>query len=223
MANVNSWSYSSLSLFKQCPRKYYHLKVVKDIKEPVSQPMLYGNRVHKAAEEYVKNNVEIPEPFKYIKKSVDTILENFKGEVFCEERLGVTKSLEPCSFYAKDVWYRGIVDLLIIQEDKAVIIDYKTGKHPDRADTDQLELMSLAVFKHYPFINKIKAGLLFVVKKALIKAKYSSDEQDDLWVKWRDEVDVLNTCYVNDVWNARENFTCRGWCPVTSCEHNERI
>ena len=223
MANANSWSYSSLSLFKQCPRKYYHLRVAKDIKEPRSRALIYGNRVHKAAEEYVKNNVEIPKPFEYIKKSVDAILESFKGEVLCEEKLGVTKDLEPCSFYAKDVWYRGIVDLLIIQKDKAVIIDYKTGKHPDRADTDQLELMSLAVFKHYPFVTEIKAGLLFLVKKALIKAKYSSDEQDDLWVKWRDEIDILNTCYVNDVWNARENFTCRGWCPVISCEYNERI
>ena len=27
------WSYSSLKLFEQCPRKYYHLRVAKDFKE----------------------------------------------------------------------------------------------------------------------------------------------------------------------------------------------
>jgi hypothetical protein len=222
MANVNSWSYSSISLFKQCPKKYYHLKVKKDIEEPVSQPMLYGRRVHTAAEEYVKNNIEIPKPFSYIKKSVDAVLDNFEGERHCELRLGLTEDLEPCKFMAKNVWYRGIVDLLIINEEKGsgLIVDYKTGKRPDKADTGQLELMALAVFKHYPHIKNIKAGLMFLVKDTLVKAKYSSDQQDDLWVKWKDSVDSLNSCYTNGVWNARENFTCRKWCPVTDCIHN---
>jgi hypothetical protein len=225
MANVNSWSYSSISLFKQCPKKYYHLKVVKDIEEPRSPAMLYGNRVHKAAEEYVADNVEIPKPFRYIKKSIDAVLDNFEGERHCELRLGLTEDLEPCSFYAKNVWYRGIVDLLILNEEKGsgLIVDYKTGKRPDKADTDQLELMSLAVFKHYPHIKNIKAGLMFLVKDTLIKAKYSSDQQDDLWVKWKEDIDNLNTCHVNGVWNAMQNFTCSKWCPVTDCVHNGKF
>ena len=28
-----TWSYSALSTFQQCPRKYYRIKVAKDIKE----------------------------------------------------------------------------------------------------------------------------------------------------------------------------------------------
>ena len=90
-----AWSYSSISLFKQCPKKYYHLRVLKDVKEPRSSAMLYGNKVHKAAEEYVADNKEIPKPFSYIKRSVDAILNNFEGELHCELRLGLTKDLEP--------------------------------------------------------------------------------------------------------------------------------
>ena len=58
-----AWSYSSLNLFQQCPKKYYHLKVAKDIKEKQTQALIYGNEVHKAAEEYVANDVELPEQF----------------------------------------------------------------------------------------------------------------------------------------------------------------
>jgi len=57
------WSYSSISLFQQCPRKYYHLRVAKDIIEPESEAMLYGTLVHKAAEDYINSNIEIPEKF----------------------------------------------------------------------------------------------------------------------------------------------------------------
>ena len=47
---MNTWSYSSLSLFKQCPRKYHRLRVVKDVKEDDAEHLIYGNAVHKAAE-----------------------------------------------------------------------------------------------------------------------------------------------------------------------------
>jgi len=65
---------------------------------------------------------------------------------------------------------------LIIQEDRAYVIDYKTGK-PKFAETDQLELLALAVFKHYPQVKKVKAGLLFVVASDFIKANFEQDER----------------------------------------------
>jgi hypothetical protein len=35
-----------------------------------------------------------------------------------------------------------------------------------------------------------------------------------------EEVDQLDMAYKEDVWNPKENFTCRQWCPVVSCPHN---
>ena len=51
---MTAWSYSSISTFKQCPKKYYHLKVAKDVKDIGSEAMLYGNQVHTAADDYIK-------------------------------------------------------------------------------------------------------------------------------------------------------------------------
>ena len=45
-----TWSYSAINLFKQCPKKYHHLKILKDIVEPQSEALLFGNRVQKAVE-----------------------------------------------------------------------------------------------------------------------------------------------------------------------------
>ena len=51
-----TWSYSSLSLYQQCPKKYYHLKVAKDIKEPLGEAIVFGNKIHKIAQEYVESD-----------------------------------------------------------------------------------------------------------------------------------------------------------------------
>ena len=71
MANI-TWSYSSLSLYQQCPKKYYHLKVAKDIKEPLGEAIVFGNTIHKIAEEYVGKGVPIPAQYKEIVHSFPT-------------------------------------------------------------------------------------------------------------------------------------------------------
>ena len=68
------WSYSSINLFKQCPKKYYHLRVAKDIKESTSEAMLYGSRVHKIAEEYVRDGTPIPLSLIHISEPTDGLL-----------------------------------------------------------------------------------------------------------------------------------------------------
>jgi hypothetical protein len=219
MANI-TWSYSSLSLYQQCPKKYYHLKVVKDIKEPLSEAIIFGNTIHKVAEEYVSKGTPIPEKYKEIEPALESI-RNMQGEKLCENKLGLTADLKPCGFFDKGVWWRGIADLIILQGDKALTIDYKTGKSSKYADLKQLEVLSLAIFKHFPQVKKVKAGLMFLFADDFVKADYHSDTQDELWGPWVSDVGQLQSSVENKVWNAKPNFTCRGWCPVVSCVHNE--
>jgi len=216
-----NWSYSSLSLFKQCPHKYYRLRVVKDITDPPTEHLSYGLEVHKAAEDYIGKGTPIPEKYAFVKPHLDK-LKSLPGDKLCEEKLGLTRNLEPCGFFDKEVWWRGVADLIILNEDKAYIIDYKTGKSSKYADTQQLEILSLALFKHFPQVKKVKAGLLFVVADDLIKANYEQDSQGVYWSKWLEDTKRLEAAILNDVWNKKPNFSCRAWCSVTDCEHNGR-
>lgn len=216
-----TWSYSSISLFQQCPRKYYRLRVVKDIVEPPTPHLDYGKEVHKAAEDYVCGGIPIPEKYGYIKPHLDVLLQ-IPGKRYCEYEMGLTKEFEPCKFRDPNVWVRGIADLLVIDEEKesARIIDYKTGKSSQYADTKQLELLALLVFKHFPFVKTIKAGLMFVVAEDLIRANYEAKAQNEVWQKWLPEIQRLEKAFDTEVWNAKPNFTCRKFCPVVDCEHN---
>jgi hypothetical protein len=37
------------------------------------------------------------------------------------------------------------------------------------------------------------------------------------------EVDIMDTCFKEDVWNAKPNFTCYKYCPVVHCPHNLHV
>ena len=221
MIKVPTWSYSSIKLFDQCPKKYYHLRVAKDVKEPETDAMLYGTMFHEAAELYIKDGTPIPPQFTFVKSTLDN-LRKLEGDKYCEFEMGLTENLEPCGFKDKDVWWRGIADLLVINGDEARCLDYKTGKSAKYADTDQLELMALAIFKHFPQIKKVKAGLLFVVSKNFIKDSYNAENQDKMWLKWFTEYNRMKFSYEKNVWNPRPSGLCRKHCSVLECAHNGR-
>lgn len=216
-----TWSYSSLSLFQQCPKKYYHLRVVKDHKEPETEALTYGKQLHEAAEFYIGKGTPLPPQFAFIKGSLDLLKALGEGGDFlCEYRMGLTRDLEPCDFFSKDVWWRGVADLVIIKDKKAYMVDYKTGKSSRYADTKQLEILSLALFKHRPEIEIIKGGLLFLVANDLVKVDYEGSQQSEPWVKWLNETKQLEAAYENDVWNPKPNFSCKQYCAVVNCIHN---
>lgn len=215
-----AWSYSALKTFQSCPKKYYHLKVLKDVKEPQSEIMIYGIDAHKAAELYIANNEELPGKYEFMRKQLDT-LKRLEGEKFCEYKFGITKDMEPCGFFDKNVWLRGQIDLLIVNEktNTARMIDYKFGKSKN-ADMSQLHLMSLAVFKIFPQVKKVKAGLLFCAEDKMMPTQYHAEDSGKMWMEWLPETARLEAAYESNVWNAVPSGLCKAWCPVVSCVHN---
>lgn len=216
-----SWSFSSIKSFEQCPRKFYHLRVVKDFKEPTTDALLYGSEFHKAAELYIKEQTPLPSYFNFAKSTLDN-LNQMPGEKLCEYEMGLTLNLEPCKFKDEQVWWRGIADLIILNEEtnEARVLDYKTGKSAKYADTGQLELMALAIFKHFPKIKKVKAGLLFVIAKQFVKSNYFVDNAPGLWQKWLQDYNRMKHAYDKNVWNPKPSGLCRKHCVVTTCSHN---
>ena len=137
------------------------------------------------------------------------------------EVMGLTKDLEPCGFFDKHVWWRGIADLLIVNREKglAYSLDYKTGKSARYADVQQLDLVAEGVMAHFPEITRIKSGLLFVVSNEFVKAYQTADSRGRYMEKVKPDLHRLQSAFENGVWNASPNNLC-GWCPVKTCEHN---
>ena len=215
-----AWSYSSIKTFEQCPKKYFHLKVAKDVKDEPGEAADYGTVVHLAAEEYIRDGKPIPDKFAYIRPIVER-LAAIPGDKHCELKLGVRKSnagYEPCGFFDKDVWWRGIADLLIINGHKAYCIDYKTGKSARYADTKQLDLLAGAVFTHFPEVVQVKSSLIYVVSGDLIPKQHVITERSQYLSVFDTQLDQLDAAMENGVWNPKSSPLC-GWCPVQTCEN----
>jgi hypothetical protein len=218
---MTAWSYSSIKTFDQCPKKYFHLKVVKDVKDEAGPEADYGTEFHEAAELFVKNGAPIPPKFKQYAGVVEA-LDKFPGDKYTELKLGIAltdKGYAPTTFFGKDVWWRGIVDLLIVNGDTASMIDYKTGKNAKYADMKQLDLMAGAIFCHFPEVNKIKSGLLYVVSNEFPKKVHLRENLDTYLSVFDKQLDRLEAAMENGVWNPKSGPLC-GWCPVVQCEHH---
>ena len=186
--------------------------------------MFYGNEFHKAAEDYVSKVVpELDPRFSYAQAMLDKLLA-MDGEKLCEYRMGITANLDPCKFFDKDVWYRGVADLIILDRENKIarVFDYKTSKSTRYADKGQLDLMALCVFRHFPEIEVVKSGLLFTVCNKLIKETYTRDDQTRLWRKWLTSYGTLEKTFENDVWNPRPTGLCKAHCVILECPHNGR-
>lgn len=215
------WSHSALKDYEGCPRRYHEVKVLKNYPFTDTQATLYGKEYHEAAELYIRDDKPLPPQFAFTQDTLDA-LKRMPGRKLCEYEMGVKADLTPCGFMDKEVWCRGIADLLIIDDDNltARVVDYKTGnnKYPDR---EQLKLMALMVFAHFPHIRRVSGALLFVLKDDMAKASYMVGEAEEYWWDYRQRVARIEQAHDTGVWNPKPTPLC-GWCVVKTCEHNRK-
>ena len=213
-----TWSFSSLKEYINCPKKYQEVRILKNYSFVDTPQTIYGKEVHEALELYVRDNKPLAKNYLRFKKMVDTLVA-IPGEKYPEYKMALTKKMETCDFEDDNRWVRGIADLVIVDGEQAYIIDYKTGsnKYPD---TKQLKLMALMCFIHFPDVNFIKAGLLFIMKNSFVEESYTRDDIHKAWKSFEQPLDRLTMSYEKDEWIPNPTPLC-GWCPVETCEHHK--
>lgn len=216
------WSYSSLKTFQQCPKKYYHLKIAKDVENEGGEAANYGKIVHKAAEDYIRDGTPMPPQFSYMVPILDA-LKKIPGKKYCEIELGIAKKdgkFVACKFDAPNYWWHGIADLLIVDGGVAWLVDYKTSKNAKYADTKQLDLLAAATFLHFPEVLEIKSALAFVVSNEFVRKEHDRVMRHKYLDAMKPELDRLEAAVENKVWNPISGPLCK-FCPVKTCVHNK--
>jgi hypothetical protein len=211
-----NWSYSSLKEYVNCPRQYNEVKVLKNFTKRVTYEMTFGTQVHKYCEDYVGEGKPLPKDYEHFKPVLDELLA-IPGERYPEHKMALDTEGKPCRYSDPDRWVRGIVDLLIVDNEDGYIVDYKTGsnKYPD---PKQLKLMALMAFAHFRQLERIKAGLLFITRNSFVDESYTRDQIEELWGHFHPDLLRLESSLKTNVWNPNPTPLC-GWCPVKSCEH----
>jgi hypothetical protein len=94
-----------------------------------------------------------------------------------------------------------------VNEDVAYVVDYKTGS--DRyPDLEQLKLMALMTFVHFPKVNKVKGALLFILKNNLVSEDYERSQIPALWDSFTPKVKRLELSYEKNEWPTNPTPLC---------------
>lgn len=209
---IPAWTYSQLDKFETCPRQFYHVRVLRDVKEPPTEATMWGEKVHKSMELRVKDGTPLPEGMTQW-EGIAAKFTALPGEKHCELQMAVDKNFQPAKW--GNAWSRGIADLLVVHGDRAGIFDYKTGK---RKLTEQLKLYVGYTFATYPKVDYVTTGFVWMRDKKIDKEQFHRDEVAAIWREFLPRVRKLESAYERDAWPCRPSGLCRGWCPVKSCE-----
>lgn len=218
MPNVIPWSYSSLNAFETCPRRFYLTRISKEVTEPQTAATVEGNRVHKALEHAVKGTAPLPPTLAKHQPMVDR-LRSAKGHKFPEVKFGITSDGRATTFFAKDVWLRGVIDLAIVTAGSAAVIDYKTGKVKE--DGDQLKLFAMAGFAQWPHVQTIHTNYLWLSAGSTTARRFEREELPAIRAEFEPRIERMERAQEMDNWPPRPSGLCRNWCPVGKrlCAH----
>jgi RecB family exonuclease len=213
-----TWSYTSLASFETCPRRYYLTKISKEVAEPPYDHRSHGNLVHKAFENHVNGTVPLAEQYADLRPLADRIKsEPTRKE--CEMKIALTANLTQTTYFAKDVWFRGVLDVALIYPKSVTVIDYKTGNR--KPADDQLELFAGVAMRVFPFAETVTTGYLWLKEHKVDKVKYVRADEPGIWQNFTARVHRIEQAIAANNFPPRKSGLCREWCPVgkSRCEH----
>jgi len=211
-------SYSSLKLFDNCPKNYYHQRIEKSVKDTGNAVTIYGERIHKSLELRLGEGAMLgreAERYEALCASIEKIAAN--GVLTVEEEMTLNQSLEPTGWWNDDAWLRSKIDVLVRNGPDAIMFDWKTGKR--RPDFDQLELFAVQVFKHYPEVQRIKTTFVWLKEMKMDHETFTRLDMPPIWQKILRKITRIEGALEHDNWPAKPSGLCN-WCPCKSfCEY----
>jgi len=220
MSQMPAWSYSALNAFETCPKRYYLTKVAKQVVEPQTEALLWGNKVHKALEYRLVSKTPLPDTMANFEPLAQSVLNRAKGaDLEAEQKMALTKDFQPTTWFGKQVWVRGITDFTIVKGDKAFIGDWKTGK--PTPESAQLKLTAAMTMHTKPWVNKVINAFVWLKTGTVTSETFTREDIPQIWQDFAPRIARMEVAYEKDKWPARPSGLCAKWCPVGKklCEH----
>lgn len=209
-----SWSYSKLKNFEVCPKRMYEVDVAKNFQDTGGEALTWGNEVHDKLAKALKENLPLPPEMKPYEYWVDRVKRG-SGKLFVEQKYAITRQFQKTTYFANDVWYRGIGDVVRIDDKFALVLDWKTGKILE--DSVQLMLMAQCLFSHYPEITHVRSSFVWLKDDCETPELLTRQEVADQWVGLLDRVNGMEQAAKQMNYPPKPGRLCRNFCPVTSC------
>lgn len=210
-------SYTSLTSFETCPKRHYHLRVAKDVVEPPTDALKWGEIVHKSLENRLKDGTELPEKLAHCEPYA-ALIEQMPGEKLVEEAIALDKNFQRVDWWDKAAWLRAKLDVGVVANTKAAIFDWKTGKR--KPDNDQLKLFAGVAFTVLPEVQEITTGFIWLPDKKIDKQVFTREQNTEIWQGFLARIARVERAHAENRWPPKPSGLCRNYCPVgrSRCE-----
>ena len=207
-----SHSYSSIKLYENCPYRYFRQRVLKDVVDEGGEASKHGERIHQYLEVRLKESAALPQEianYEPLCASVERISKG--GELLIEHELVLTENLTPTSWWESDAWLRSKLDILILKDSEAVVMDWKTGKR--NPDFFQMDIFAAQVFKHFPEVKTVKSVLVWLKTMEMDVETYKRSKSNEIWADIMKKIRRIYMSVEHDNWPMRPSGLCR-FCPA---------
>ena len=177
-ATHKTWSYSRLSVFEQCPKRYYYASIEK-IPTPQHPAATRGTDIHNEAEMFIKGEGKMTKGLRMFEEGFENLKEGYcDGDVSVEEDWAFDIKWQPAQWNELKTWCRYKIDAYIKKPDRTVVIDFKTGRYMGNEKTheQQCALYAVATFNRDPSIEVVQAELWYLDHGKISRHSYTADE-----------------------------------------------
>jgi hypothetical protein len=217
-----AFSYSKIKNFRTCPKRHYHYDISRDVKEPESDALAFGNFFHAAMEKRFLNGERMPLTilrYEHWGRQLDAWRHSHMVKV--EQKLAFDKSFNATEYFDRSTWFRSRLDVVWFPPEykrTAVVMDWKTGEV--KPDEQQLQLSAQAIFSHYPHIDVVVASYIWVGDDTDTTRPYTRDDMPGLWSSLYPEIKVMEEAYRTTTYPPKPSGLCKRFCAVVSCPYH---
>jgi len=223
-----AWSFSQLSQYRTCAKRWYHYFIAKDFKEPENDNMRWGFQVHAAMAARIEDNKALPDTMPY-EKWIDWVFTNDDCDIGVEQKMAITEEFEPCAYFSKTkpVWFRTVLDVVKQRDGVARIVDWKTGRVPEnplkRAEAEQqLWLSATVMFAHFSKLQLVRTHLVYLQEDTPGHTAHRDVIRSDLPALWQEVTPTLarmQHALDKSEFPPNPSGLCKRHCAVASCPY----
>ena len=233
-----AFSWSRLDMFELCPKKFQLSCITKEMVTYFEAPhFAKGKAAHFLMEEHFKTGCDLKNTvykvmgdngkgfysikpgssiiqsfefdFRFLQRLCDT--SNKATQILPELQVAFNVRMNEVSWFDKKAWVRVIFDLLIIVDDFALVLDWKTGKV--KQYSDQLKLFAGAVMTKYPQVKRVLTAYIWLdhPTQAPVWKEFTKSDHEAIWLEFGDRAELIQLANESGNWPAKKNMFCN-WC-----------
>lgn len=219
MAKEWAWSFSKLKNFETCGYRHQQIDLLKNYSDGGGEALTWGNAVHAALATALRDNTPLPDEMKAYQDWVDSVYQG-PGQLLIEQKYAIRRDFTKTAYFASDVWYRGIGDVVRIDPPVALVLDWKTGT--PKSDSVQLALMAQCIFSHFPDVQKVRSEFVWLKEDCSEPEIYDRKDMPALWMGLLPRVANMEAAAQTNTYHKKPSGLCREWCPVKNCEYYKK-